>query len=549
MQKKLKKLISLLLVTVMAFSMTACGGGDSNTSSTGSDQPSSGTSAGSSSGASATDSKKDTLVYAWLNDGTTMHPQIQNGQNEISVYQVYSGLTKFDEETNEIVGDLADSWTVSDDQLTWTFNLKKGVKWHNGDDFTAEDVKATFEGPMDPNTNLKMAYQYFQVFSKIEVVDDYTVKITTFEPYGPMLAFLANRTTAICNKSYIEKYPEDKLGDSVESTCGTGPYKFVEWKKGDEMRFERFEDYFGEKAPIKNLIFKQIPDAAAQVVALQNGEADFISKVSSEDMIILADDPNVQLNEVKSNGQMQFRFCMNDETMQNLKVRQAISYALDRDAIVAGLFKGLGEVSTCAVAPLTFGYNDLGPIKRDLEKARTLMAEAGYPDGFKTKVVTTPRYTKGVEMAEAMAQQLKEIGIELEVEVVEWTAFTEIIGGKGPDDLDAPLLIMGCGPSMMDADGGLRGLYTTTVTGTNERNYSLYSNPDVDRLLEEGMRETDPDKRLEIYRQAEQILYYDDPAAVWIYDMYRINGANAKLDNMLSLGTGLPLFYKFSYRE
>jgi peptide/nickel transport system substrate-binding protein len=490
---------------------------------------------------------RDVLIYGWPNDGTTMHPQIQNGQDEITVYQTYSGLIKFDEETKALVGDLAESWEVSDDNLTWTFKLKQGVKWHNGDEFTAEDVKATFDVPMNPDTNLKMAYQYFLIFSEVEVVDPYTVSITTHDPYGPMLAFLANRTTAITNRNTVAQFGE-QLGSSVESTNGTGPYRFVEWVKGEKMVFERFDEYFGEPAKIKTLVFMQIPDEAARTVALQNGEIDALTRISPQEAMILERDPNVTVTSDKSNGQMLFRFGMNDEIMKNVKVRQAISYAIDRNAIVQGLFAGIGVPSTSALAPLTFGYSNLGEIKRDVEKAKQLLTEAGYPNGFSSKIVTTPRYNKGVEMTEAIVQQLKDVGINMEIDVVEWSAFVAMISGLGPDEYDAPMLIMGAGPSMMDADGGLRGLYTTTVTGTNERNYSLYSNADVDRLLTEGMQETDPAKRLEIYKQAQQIMVFDDPAGVWIYDMTRANATTADLAKAVYNGTGLPIFYRYEFK-
>ena len=545
---KRRRIFCMILVLAMMLSMVACSGGGNKP--VDQETPSETPSENSGSAEQPTENpKRDTLIYAWGNDATTMDPHVQNDHSELPVAMVYSTLLQFNPYTNEIVCDLAESWEVSEDKCTWTFKIKEGVKFHNGKELTAGDVKATYDRFIDPDADAAylVVVEICKMFKKVDVIDKYTVSITTDEPYGPMMALLCNRSLAIMDKDILEKYG-DQTGLLIESTVGTGPYKLTEWRKGEEMVMERYEDYFGEPAKIKNLIWRTIPDSSARIVALQNGEVDLVMKLTSEDIMTLEQDPNIEILKAKSVGQRQFRFAFNDPIMKNKKVRQAIVHAVDREAILNGLFKGLGEVSTCAVAKVTWGYNDLGVIKRDIEKAKSLLAEAGYPDGFDTKIVTTPRYTKGVELAEVISQQLLDIGINAEVEVLEWSAILPTWCGYSPEEFDEPMFIMGCGPSMMDADGGLRGLYTTTETGTNERNYSFYSNAEVDELIDKGMHETDPIKRNEYYKRAEEILVYEDPAAIWLYDSYRTAGYNAELDNVITNGIGLPMFHLMEYK-
>ena len=181
---------------------------------------------------------------------------------------------------------------------------------------------------------------------------------------------------------------------------------------------------------------------------------------------------------------------------------------------------------------MTFGYSDLGEIEQDLELAKSLLAEAGYPDGFDTKIVTTERYQNGIELAEIISQQLAEIGINAEIEVWEWSALSASWNGITADEFDQPIFIMGAGPSMRDADGGLRGLYTTSETGLNDRNYGFYSNAEVDALIEQGMQETDQQKRVEIYKEAMEILYREDPVAFWLFDMYGLAITSSKVEGV-----------------
>lgn len=522
----MKKLLTLILCLAMVLSVFA---GCSSTPATEEGASSSGEAA---QGEAADSEYKDTLVFAMNTDVQSMDPQIQNDTtSEQVVKMLYNTLLKF-EDDGTVVGDLAESWSVSEDKLTWTFNLKQGVKFHNGKELTSADVKATFDRALNAEAGGLRTTEIIKMFTAVEAPDPYTVTITTDGPYGPMESLMCNMSLGIMDADYIEKYGLD-LGTSVEGENGTGPFKVVSWERDQEIVVERFDDYFGTPAKLQTVVYTIIPEAASRVIALETGEVDVIDKPTDEDLARLeADTENFTVLRKPTISQRLFRFGCNDPIISNTKVRQAIVYAIDRQAIIDALFTGSAYPSTAPLAPVTFGYSDLGEIEQDLELAKSLLAEAGYPDGFDTKIVTTERYQNGIELAEIISQQLAEIGINAKIEVWEWSALSASWNGITADEFDQPIFIMGAGPSMRDADGGLRGLYTTSETGLNDRNYGFYSIAEVDALIEQGMQETDQQKRVEIYKEAMEILYREDPVAFWLFDMYGLAITSSKVEGV-----------------
>ena len=522
----MKKLLTLILCLAMVLSVFA---GCSSTPATEEGASSSGEAA---QGEAADSEYKDTLVFAMNTDVQSMDPQIQNDTtSEQVVKMLYNTLLKF-EDDGTVVGDLAESWSVSEDKLTWTFNLKQGVKFHNGKELTSADVKATFDRALNAEAGGLRTTEIIKMFTSVEAPDPYTVTITTDGPYGPMESLMCNMSLGIMDADYIEQYGLD-LGTSAEGENGTGPFKVVSWERDQEIVVERFDDYFGTPAKLQTVVYTIIPEAASRVIALETGEVDVIDKPTDEDLARLeADTENFTVLRKPTISQRLFRFGCNDPIISNTKVRQAIVYAIDRQAIIDALFTGSGYPSTAPLAPVTFGYSDLGEIEQDLELAKSLLAEAGYPDGFDTKIITTERYQNGIELAEIISQQLAEIGINAEIEVWEWSALSASWNGITADEFDQPIFIMGAGPSMRDADGGLRGLYTTSETGLNDRNYGFYSNAEVDSLIEQGMQETDQQKRVEIYKEAMEILYREDPAGFWLFDMYGLAITSSKVEGV-----------------
>lgn len=485
---------------------------------------------------------KDSFIYATANDQDTLDPQ-WNVSNDKVVKQVYSGLVKRDGQGN-VVGDLAESWSVSDDQLTWTFKLRADVTFHDGTPFTADAVKATYDRLLDKENPTRYTDLNDYIVA-CNVIDDYTVEIVTDKPDGAFLANLNGGAHLILDPAFIEKYGSD-LGKTPAAVNGTGPYKVIEWSKDEQMVFEAFESYHEGTPLTKNFTLMIIPEANSRTIAIETKQVDIADGIGAEDLERFEDMEGFEVVKLKSIGQHLFQFNASEQSaLHDPRLRQAVSYGLDRAQIVAALYPG-DDASSAPLSPQTFGYYNFGTIQQDQAKAKELMAEAGFADGFSVTLMTTPVYVKGVEMGELIKAQLAQIGIDVNLEVVERAVFIASLGGLTAEEYKNTygydMFIMGAGPSSADAHGGLHRLYVTDPTGVNTNNYGFYSNPKVDELLNAGATETDQVKRQEIYKDAMQILYIDDPVGVWMNDRYNAYVMTDQVEGFSAGATGVVNF-------
>ena len=471
--------------------------------------------------ASAEDVKyKDTVILATATEQNYMDGQMNNTNDKV-LRTVYSSLVKRNSQ-NEIVGDLAESWEVSEDKLTWTFNLRKGVKFHDGSEFTSADVKASYDRLL--NKDYPVRYTSTMAFiTGCEVVDEYTVTLSTADPSPAMLASLCHRANLILDDAYIAKYGTE-LGLTAESCNGTGPYVLKQWNMGERMVFESFPEYFEGEAPTKNFIIEIMPEAASRAIALEMGEVDIADGCSFIDVQrFMADDQDgnadgVTVNFYTYQGLHGFQFNCAHPVIKETKIRQAISHGINRQAMIDALYAPVGEY--CATAPLSevvWGYTNLGVVPYDPELSKQLMAEAGYADGFEFTCLVYEGYNQALASAEMMVANLAEIGITMKIEVVDNAGFKAMQGNRTypGDNFPWGMFIMGYGPGTLDADEGLRRIWKTSPNGNNDNNYGWYSNAKVDELLTAAAIEMDETKRKEMYAEAMQILYLDDPAAIF----------------------------------
>ena len=517
----MKRFLALVLVLCMVLALAACNKNDSGGNST--EGNSNSNSEDNSSGESTAAKIADTIYIGYATEHTSLNPaKTNNGDTNQLYYQIYSTLWTVTED-GTIVNDLLDDWSVTDDALEYTLHLKKDLKFSDGSDLTMQDVYATLNAYITDPSSPAGAELWF--ISDMEVIDDLTLKIYMDEPYPPMRNILACNVGIIQSEKVFE-YPEEEVNINPETYIYNGPYKLVEWTPNQQIVLERNEYYHGDPAVTDRIVLYPIQEDSSRGAALETGDIDIALSIQAEQVQILETMPD-KLNVFLAPGPFSrvFRFGCNDEYMSDKRVRLAIMYTVDAKAINDALFPGLYKECTSATLEGVFGYVNLGVHKPDLEKARELLAEAGYPDGFKTKIVTTTRYAKGVELAEAIAEQLKQVNIEAEVVVKEWAAIQEEWTGQTAETFDQPIFIMGAGCDTLDADTAFNRLYTTSPDGTNTgTNYGFYSNAAVDELVAAAAVSVDEEFRLECYHRVCEILWLEDPAQIYIYDPVTAHG-------------------------
>ena len=401
--------------------------------------------------------------------------------------------------------------------MTWTFHLRKGVKFaSSGKEMTSADVVATFDRLLDKEHPGRY-YQNVEFIDTVTAPDDYTVVMTLAHAFGAVEDTLTQACTFILNKDYIDQYGDD-MGFDPATIDGTGPYKLVSWDVDEQVVMEASENWWRGEAGTKNLIVKIIPEASSRAMAIETGEVDIIDRPGVDDVSRLENTDGLVVFKKPGYGIHGFQYnCSEGHVTSDTKVRQAIMYAIDKETICQALYGSIGETATHGlVAPQYFGYVDLGVQPYDPEKAKELLAEAGYPNGLDLSVMTYNGYNKGVELAEAIKDYLGKVGINVTIDSVDGATFNASLNGITPDQMSWDMFIMGYGGlGGLDCDGCLRRVFVTSSDGLNTNNYGWYSNARVDELLNGAIVEMDQEKRKEMYKEAQQILYLDDPVAVY----------------------------------
>lgn len=442
----------------------------------------------------------NTLVY-----GTESEPERINPITEETMEMepmLFRGLTKFDQ-SNKPVPDLAKSWDVSKDGLTYTFHLRDDVKWHDGQPFTARDVKFTIESILNPENNSPNLQELEEVKS-VEVVDEHTVKITLKRPFPSLLDKLARGIVP----EHILAGKDLATADFNDNPVGNGPFKFVEWKKGAKIVLQANLDYYEQKAKLDQVIFKTLPEASVRAVQLETGEID-VALLDPNQIKRIEKVEKVAIYKVPTADYRVMMFNFRKPLWEDIKVRQAISYATNRQAILDGVLLGQGEV---AYGPLQLNWANNSNVTRydyNLEKAKTLLAQAGWKagkDGILEKngqqlsfKLTTFNHDKvRVDMVNALSAELKKIGIDCIPDPRERGSFKW-------DQVDSFLLGWG---SPFDPDDHAYKLFHSSQI-ENGWNLQGYKNDQVDKYLELARTTNDQDKRKEYYAKFQEELVKD----------------------------------------
>ncbi|MFD1363471.1 glutathione ABC transporter substrate-binding protein [Lentibacillus salinarum] len=416
---------------------------------------------------------------------------------------IYETLTTMNE-NQEVQPGLAEDWEEVD-ETTWDFHLREGVTFHDGAELTAEVVKTNFERIMDEDIASPYAF-LLEAVESVEVQDDYTVRINLAYPYAPLLRNLAHSGTAIMSPDIIEEdYAQMEEGGDVdayinENPVGTGPFVYDDWTPGESVVLTRNDDYWGEPAKLDSVTFKVVSEQSTRLAELESGTShvaddigpDNISRVEGMPDADVLQEPSVSLSYVSFNTQK--------EPFDDERVRQAISMAINKEEIIQGVLNGVGIPANGPLAPPVFGYDDsVEGIEYDPEQAQELLAEAGYEDGFETTIWTNDNEQR-VDIAVTVQSQLEDIGIDVEVEELEWGAYLERTSNGEHD-----MFILGWSTVTADADYGMYPLFHSSQHGT-PGNRSFLDNEEVDEVLDEARRATDSEERRELYSEAQEML-------------------------------------------
>ena len=438
--------------------------------------------------------KKDTLIVGQIVEPATLDT-IATSDNFSVHYQLYDTLIReANDEDRTLIPSLAERWEVSKDGKEITFYIRNNVKFHNGDVMTAEDVAFTINRAIESPFTTMMTSS----MEKAEVTGDNTVKVTLKYAYGPALrCFVTPALQIQCKKAY-EADPDGYGGNPV----ATGPYKVKEWKRGDKIVLEAFPDYWRGEAPIKNLIFKTIPDISTQVIALEKGEIDALdNNPSQEARQSFMENEKLIFEECVSNAFLFLAFNNNKGIFADKKLREAVSYAINRQDIIDGAKGGVGSpleafmLQICPEYPENFKANPYDP-----EKAKQLLTEAGYPNGFTVKMKTIDSLTY-IRPTEVIQEQLRAVGIDVEMEIMERGKYMSDILANS----DFEITFWAVVAKVIDADYCQYSLFhSSNMNGSG--NYINANIPELDELLERGRTSQDAEERKKIYSRTCEII-------------------------------------------
>jgi len=485
----------------------------------------------------------DAFVESSLGDATGLIYNITSDSASHAVAsKIYNGLVEYDKGLN-IVGDLAESWDIANEGKEIIFHLRKDVRWHDGEPFTSADVEFTYKFMIDDKTPTSYDAD-FRLVKSFEVIDKYTVKVTYDEPFAPALI---SWSMAVLPKHLLEGKDVTK-SPLLREPVGTGPYKFLEWKAGESITLKANDDYFKGRPYIDRLVTRVIPDTATTFLELLNGAIDMISLTPLQWTKQTDSNPrfNEQYNkyEYLSFGYTYVGYNNTKEPFNDKRVRQALTYASPKADMVKGILFGLGVEANGPYKPGTIWYNDnVRKYEYNLEKAKALLAEAGWKDTngdgildkkgkkFEFELMTNQGNSVRTSICETLQQSWAKIGVKANIRVLEWATFINEYVDKQKFDA----LVLGWN---ITNDPDLYDVWHSSNCGGRKLNFVCYKNKELDKLLEEGRKVFDPEKRKLFYHKAQEILAEDQPYT-FLYVPYSLVAISKRIENVSPSPAGI----------
>lgn len=505
--------------------LSACGGGtEGSTVPAAPASTTGGASAGSSpsgsaittQGATAVTKQVEQFVVDLPSDAASLDPGTQYDTSSYSVYgNIFDTLLTRDPKTAEIKPFLATSYKIVDD-TTWEFKLKDGITFHNGEPFNADAVKFSLERILSSELKSPQRANY-ALIDHVDVVDPQTVHVITSQPFPTLSAYVTT------HRVVPPKYTKEKGADYLAANpVGTGPYKFVEWLRGDHITLEANPQYWNGMPPAKKVIFRTVPENSTRIANLLSGRSDLIFSINPDDQQRVTGQPNLAVLVTPTERvaylmmQTMDKF---DSPTKNPKVREAIGYAIDREGLLKALLQGQGKLIDEMLTPQHFGYDaSIAPYTYDPKKAKALMQEAGYGNGVKLAFLGSPGYAIGTLVNQALQDQLKQIGVDLPITNLEFAVYLKKIQNQDWQDIRFGQWSCSC----LDADGVINPLFNS------QSGWSSYSNPGLDKDLTAGRSTLDANMRKQAYSRALKTLRDASPG-IPLWQVYATYGAKKTL--------------------
>jgi len=457
-----------------------------------------------------------TLIYAKSGDADSLDsPVSTNGEAYQVTTQIFNLLVRAQPGKTDIEPDLATSWSVSPDGLTWTFKLRRGVTFHDGTPWNAEAAKANWDRWADKNNPYHAVkggeYEYFidfmaDSFKEAKAVDPYTLQVILKQPNSPLLQNLTIIAFQFNSPASMKQYGADGIG---LHPVGTGPYKFVDWVRDDHVTLQANPSFFRKGLPkTQRLIMRVIKDNAARYLALKSGEVQAIELPNTDDVKASMSDPNIKIVFRPPFDTSWLKFNMNNSLFKDIRIRKAVAYAINRQAIVQGLYAGYGAVANQAMPPGMWGRAaSPDPITYDPAQSKKLLSEAGYPNGFSFDFwyipVSRPYFPQGKEIGTAIASDLNKVGIRAHLQTEDWATYL-----KDQKSNRFPMYMAGWIGDNGDPDDWL-GFFFPRYDATSAR--WSYNNPAVFDLINKAKSENSQAKRAQMYAQAMTLISHDLP--------------------------------------
>jgi peptide/nickel transport system substrate-binding protein len=442
---------------------------------------------------------KKELIIGLANVFTTSDPQNTSSiTNQIFYTVSHSNLLKWDYDSQSYIPDLADSYTVSDDGMVYTFNLNKNAYFHNGEPVKASDVIFTFTR----GEEFSFVASKVQIIESMKAIDDNTLEITLSGPSTGFLFDITNPNMAILSEKALEEKGEEG------TTIGSGAFYYENIDFGNEVSMLRFDKYFGEAPKTEKLIFRQYAEDATRVIALQTGDIDYCQTPSTMELEYIAEDANLDLIQMKGTRLNYMVMNVSEEhgaPFKDIRVRQAMNMAINKDDVVAVAANGFGEVQNYYFTDISAGfYGGMEGYNYNVEEAKKLLEEAGYADGFTFSVLCHDSTSRAI--APVLQAQLAEVGITLVIEEVETAVRNSMIKNNEHD------ACMAAHVSLVSIDNNLRLLFYTN-SGNNRMKFS---DPEFDAKLDAALIEQDPEKRQTMYDEL-QTFVVDEALCIPLY--------------------------------